>query len=220
MIVVFVHFNNQTDLSLFLFLQKYWQSRLKVLVEAWVGVPLELTDIYGMRRYEDGARLLTHVDREATHACSLIVNVAQGNIRTPWNIEIYDHADRLHEVEMSEGDIVYYESARCLHGRMQPLEGAFYVNLFAHYRPVGDPQWFTRPNPPETIPPALDIGQCTSNGTKATCDGPYNVPYLSPTLEQLKGPDDLYRFWDTVGQPGYVARPAKIHGKSAEHNEL
>eukprot|EP01031_Cornospumella_fuschlensis_P017155 gene17155-20976_t len=41
-------------------LKKYWQSRLKKMVEAWVGVPLELTDIYGMRRYEDGARLLTH----------------------------------------------------------------------------------------------------------------------------------------------------------------
>ena len=26
---------------------------------------------------------------------------------------------RLHEVDMSEGDIIYYESARCLHGRMQ-----------------------------------------------------------------------------------------------------
>lgn len=68
------------------------------MVEAWVGVPLELTDIYGMRRYEDGARLLTHVDREKTHACSLIVNIAQGEIREPWTIEVYDHADRLHEV--------------------------------------------------------------------------------------------------------------------------
>ena len=36
---------------------------------------------------------------------------------------------------MAEGDIVYYESAKCLHGRMAPLQGGFYVNLFAHYRP-------------------------------------------------------------------------------------
>jgi hypothetical protein len=35
---------------------------------------------------------------------------------------------------MQEGDIVYYESARCLHGRMKPLMGEFYVNIFAHYR--------------------------------------------------------------------------------------
>jgi hypothetical protein len=43
-------------------------------------------------RYEDGARLLSHVDREATHAASLIINVAQGDVREPWAIEVYDHA--------------------------------------------------------------------------------------------------------------------------------
>ena len=37
-------------------------ARLKDLVEEWSGVTLELTDIYGMREYKDGARLLTHVD--------------------------------------------------------------------------------------------------------------------------------------------------------------
>jgi len=119
-------------------LKTYWQRRLKELVEQWSGVELELTDIYGMRRYEDGARLLTHVDREETHAASLIINVAQGDVREPWPVEIYDFADRLHEVYMDEGDIVYYESARCLHGRMRPLRGGHYVNLFAHYRPIGD----------------------------------------------------------------------------------
>eukprot|EP01033_Poteriospumella_lacustris_P017249 gene17249-12337_t len=201
-------------------LKKYWQSRLKPLVEAWVGVPLELTDIYGMRRYEDGARLLTHVDREATHACSLIVNVAQHAIREPWHIEVYDHADRLHEVEMNEGDIVYYESARCLHGRMQPLRGAYYVNLFAHYRPIGDPTWFLKKNPEEATEPALDIGHCRSNGTKAVCDGEYKVPYLSPTLEQLHGPEDLYRFWDETGRKDYVSRPSKVRGAAPVHSEL
>lgn len=49
------------------------------------------------------ARLLTHVDREATHAASLIINIAQGAIRKPWKVEIYDFSDRLHEVEMEPG---------------------------------------------------------------------------------------------------------------------
>jgi hypothetical protein len=173
---------------------------LKELVEAWVGVPLELTDIYGMRRYEDGARLLTHVDREKTHATSLIVNIAQGEIREPWKIEIYDFADRLHEVEMDPGDIVYYESARCLHGRMQPLRGGYYVNLFAHYRPIGDDRWFLKPNPSDNIPQALDIGACYSNGSTVSCEGPYQTPHLSPRLDQLHGPQDLYSFWEEVGR--------------------
>ena len=168
------------------------------MVEKWVGIPLELTDIYGMRRYEDGARLLTHVDREATHACSLIINVDQGGIREPWKIEIYDFADRLHEIEMEPGDIVYYESARCLHGRMQPLQGAYYVNLFAHYRPVGDPKWFLKPNPADNTPQMLDIGSCQTDGSKVECEKA-DVPWLSPKLQTLKSGKDLYDFWVSSG---------------------
>jgi hypothetical protein len=91
-------------------LKRYWQSRLKDMVEAWIGgIPLENTDIYGIRRYEDGARLLTHVDREQTHAASMIVNVDQVEMREDWMVEIYDFAGRLHEVPMQPGDIVFYE---------------------------------------------------------------------------------------------------------------
>ena len=43
-------------------LKTYWQSRLKTLVQNWAGVSLELTDIYGMRRYEDGARYVMRID--------------------------------------------------------------------------------------------------------------------------------------------------------------
>ena len=67
------------------------------LVEAWAGVPVEQTVMYGLRQYETGARLLTHVDRITTHAVSLIVNVAQGNLTEPWPVEVQDHMDRLHE---------------------------------------------------------------------------------------------------------------------------
>ena len=55
-------------------LKSIWQMRLLELVEAWAGVPIEQTVMYGLRQYERGARLLTHVDRTSTHAVSLIVN--------------------------------------------------------------------------------------------------------------------------------------------------
>jgi len=170
-------------------LKRYWQSRLKPVVEAWAGVDLELTDMYGMRRYEDGARLLTHVDREQTHAASLIINIAQKNIREHWKVEIYDHADRLHEIIMDEGDIVYYESARCLHGRNKPLLGDFYVNLFVHYRPIDDPMWFTRESPPGTPKPVIDLA--SSNVA---------VPFLNPT-ERLSGYEDLFNWWLKTSPP-------------------
>jgi hypothetical protein len=95
-------------------LKRIWQTRLKTLVEAWIGgIPLENTDIYGIRQYDDGARLISHVDRINTHAASLIINVAQAGMREPWYLEIYDHGGRLHEVEMDPGDIVYYEVSFC-----------------------------------------------------------------------------------------------------------
>lgn len=169
-----------------------------------------------MREYQDGARLLTHADRIETHAASLIINVAQGDIREPWKLEIYDHADRLHEVTMEEGDIVYYESARCLHGRMKPLQGAFYVNLFSHYRPIGedgrgDPLWYKKLNPEGTVEPVLDIGECTFDEKQQPhcvidkdAMGNYvaaqeiNAPYLSPLSQQLTKDDDLFNYWKQI----------------------
>eukprot|EP00596_Hydrurales_sp_CCMP1899_P007088 CAMPEP_0119042686 /NCGR_PEP_ID=MMETSP1177-20130426/16081_1 /TAXON_ID=2985 /ORGANISM="Ochromonas sp, Strain CCMP1899" /LENGTH=386 /DNA_ID=CAMNT_0007009649 /DNA_START=484 /DNA_END=1644 /DNA_ORIENTATION=+ len=188
-------------------LKRYWQARLQTLVEEWSGVELELTDIYGMRRYEEGARLLTHVDREQTHAASLIINVAQGGVREPWAVEIYDFADRLHEITMEEGDIIYYESARCLHGRMKPLQGAFYVNLFAHYRPIGDPDWHGKENTAEDVSRLLDIGDCqvgeknVLNCSKVEIG---RLPYLSPSLETLEGPQDLLKYWKKTAKPSHA----------------
>lgn len=94
-------------------LKRYWQTHLRKLVEKWIGgnIPLENSDIYGMRRYERGAWLLSHVDRESTHAVSLIINLEQRGMEKDWMVEIYDHAGRLHEIPMEPGDIVYYEAS-------------------------------------------------------------------------------------------------------------
>lgn len=53
------------------------------------------------------------------------------------------------QIPMKPGEIIIYESACCLHGRMRPLtgKGSFYVNLFAHYRPNGDPDWSFKSTP-------------------------------------------------------------------------
>lgn len=171
------------------------------LIEEWIGQPVEPTSLYGMRKYQEGARLLTHVDREKTHAASLIINIAQGGIREPWKIEVYDLANRLHEVEMEPGDIVYYESARCLHGRMKPLNGSYYVNLFSHYRPLGgNDEWYLEPNAAHTPKPAMDLGECSVVDGKVQCNGQYDVSAtMSPIMQQLHGPEDLYKYWVELG---------------------
>ena len=211
-------------------LKKLWQRRLMELVEAWSGVTLEETDIYGMRRYETGARLVSHVDREQTHALSLIINIAQGQYfekskinssgvltaggMEPWKVEIYDHAKRLHEIEMVEGDRVYYESASCLHGRNRPLKDAYYVNVFSHYRPIKDPNWFSKPNPDDSPKPIIDLGNCNKvshpsglwhkdtvhcekfNGNPSLAA---KMQYLSPSMEVLSGDGDLFKWWKMTG---------------------
>jgi len=184
-----------------------WQERLRVLVEAWVGEPLEQTDMYGLRQYNEGARLLTHVDRETTHAASLIVNVAQGNVSSPWPVEIHDHAGRLHQVTMEPGEIVYYESAACLHARNTPLKGSgsYYVNMFTHYRPTGDPDWQFKKNRPGQTEPLMDVGECHLEGTvdmigqgAVKCENPAIGQYLSPYMVTAKSGDDLFDWWVRV----------------------
>jgi len=208
-------------------LKKSWQIRLRELVEAWAGIPVEQTDMYGLRRYEAGARLLTHVDREATHAVSLIVNIAQGNLTEPWPVEVHDHADRLHEVIMKPGDIVYYESAKCLHGRNRPLAGedAYYVNLFTHYRPKPTKDgkegiWYTQPNHAGTPEAVVDVkGKCRLEpaGTTEAASGQLGVvetvhcdderlgDAISPSLFQAASGDDLIDWWRFTGPDSKTA---------------
>ncbi|CAB9519097.1 Ankyrin Repeat [Seminavis robusta] len=193
-----------------------WQERLRLLVEAWAGVPVEQTDMYGLRQYVEGARLLTHVDRESTHAVSLIVNIAQHNLTEPWPVEANDHADRLHEIIMQPGDIVYYESAKALHGRNRPLMGedARYINLFTHYRPTGDPKWMLKANPEGTPEPVLEVkGECRLQtvGTAelpnkqlgiveaVKCDDERLGDTISPTLFTATGGEDLIDWWKMTG---------------------
>lgn len=209
-------------------LKKLWQERLRLLVQAWIGgIPLENTDIYGIRRYQDGARLLTHTDRESTHAASLIINVDQQDMREDWPVEIYDFAGRLHEISMAPGEIIYYESARCLHGRMRPLRGAHYSNIFAHYRPLNDPDWFKKSNPPSGVQPLIDIGECAaasgggdlddSDSSPGTCRYP-NLPYLSPAREVVHSGNDLFDYWRRIGVET-VLETSSI-GKAAVNSDL
>lgn len=186
---------------------------------------IEQTDLYGMRQYQRGARLLTHVDRINTHAVSLIVNIAQGNVTQPWTVEVYDHADRLHEVVMEPGDIVYYESAKALHGRNTPLAGGFYTNLFTHYRPIGDPQWYEKENPPGTPEPLLDVGKCELVGKAneysvgaVKCDNDEIGPHLSPKMFTATSGEDLYNLWLSVG-PSFDEEPVVVERQALEKAE-
>lgn len=151
---------------------------------------------------------MTHVDRYTTHAVSLIINIAQGNLEEPWPVEVFDHANRLHEIIMEPGDIIYYESAKNLHSRNRPLLGgsnAYYVNLFTHYRPMDDgDDWYLKKDTKPKQPPVLDVqGECKKPppgkiseqlGT-VQCNDVRLGPYVSPSLFQANSGKDLFEWW-------------------------
>ena len=115
---------------------------LQPLAESWAGVPLEHTYTYGVRRYTNGSWLASHVDRFNTHVISAIINLGQ-SVTEPWLLYIKDNAGLAHGVVLAPGEMLWYESARAVHGRPRPLRGEFYDNLFVHFKPIVG--WYSQP---------------------------------------------------------------------------
>ena len=115
---------------------------LRELAELWAGLELELSTVYGPRRYSRASRLSLHVDRLSTHVISAIVNIQQ-EVEAPWLLDILDNSGRAHQVELRPGQMLLYESARLPHGRTRPLEGRNFTNIFVHFRPARL-QWFNQ----------------------------------------------------------------------------
>lgn len=110
-------------------------NRLTELHERWCGLVLLPSICYGMRVYQRGSFLLEHVDWIATHVISSIVNIDQ-RVDRPWPLFIRAYGETAERIILEPGDMLFYESARLLHGRPEPLEGEYYCNIFLHYRPV------------------------------------------------------------------------------------
>eukprot|EP01038_Epipyxis_sp_PR26KG_P014712 gene14712-19776_t len=91
-------------------------SELQPMLESWYGGELEMTSIYGIRKYINGSILRMHVDTVITHVVSAIINVDQ-EVDKDWPLLILDHEDNEHNIVMKPGDMVLYESAKSLHGR-------------------------------------------------------------------------------------------------------
>jgi len=89
---------------------------------------------------------------------------------------------------------------------ISPLAGGYYANIFTHYRPIGDPQWYQKENPENTPEPLIDVGKCELVGKPTDyskgavkCENPAIGPHLSPKMVTLTSGDDLYNHWLSVG---------------------
>ena len=93
--------------------------------EEWSGIPLKAHQGYGFRLYRNESQLHMHVDRLQTHVISFILHIDSEKAQ-PWPIFIEDFQGRTHEVILTPGDILFYESSKCFHGRPRRLNGEWY----------------------------------------------------------------------------------------------
>jgi prolyl 4-hydroxylase len=105
-------------------------------VSRWTNLNnLVHTSTYGIRTYQRGDVLISHTDRPETHIVSAICMIHKEGIDEPWALEIKDPDGWWHEVYFEPGDMVFYESDILEHGRMRPLKGDLYANLYVHFKP-------------------------------------------------------------------------------------
>ena len=90
---------------------------------------------YGLRVYREGSNLLMHLDKSDTHVISGILHVDHGANDEPWPLVIEDFHGNTNEVFLESGDLLFYESSKCRHGRPSKYKGEFYSSLFLHYYP-------------------------------------------------------------------------------------
>jgi len=111
---------------------KIWKAAEKTISD-WTGQDLKTSSLYGVRIYQEGAILSTHVDRLPL-VSSAIINVAQ-DVDEEWPLEVIGHDRRAYNVTMTPGDMVLYESHSVLHGRPFALKGRYFANVFIHFEP-------------------------------------------------------------------------------------
>lgn len=145
---------------------------LKPMHEEWAGVPLKGATAYGLRAYRNNSNLLMHVDKPITHIISCILHIDHSEDSEPWPIFIEDFRGDTNEVVLESGDMLFYESSKCLHGRPRNFTGSWYSSIFVHYHPTNwdtqtrnlesnyavPPDWRTKVGKSVTPPPPNDGG--------------------------------------------------------------
>mmetsp|Transcript_20328 Transcript_20328/g.42359 ORF Transcript_20328/g.42359 Transcript_20328/m.42359 type:complete len:408 (-) Transcript_20328:376-1599(-) len=103
--------------------------------EGWVNMELVAFKAYGFRLYRNNSQLHMHVDKPQTHVVSFILHIDSSEDAEPWPIVIEDYNGNTHEVVLTSGDIVFYESSKVFHGRPHRFKGSWYSSVFVHYYP-------------------------------------------------------------------------------------
>jgi len=111
-------------------------NTIKDLLTKWIGykTKLEHASTYGIREYSRGSSLGNHYDIKNTHVISAIIHLEDKSDK-PWELYVEDHNFKPHQITMEYGDVIFYESTTCLHGRPTPFEGDLHRNMYIHFKP-------------------------------------------------------------------------------------
>lgn len=94
--------------------------------------------MYGVRKYHKGAILDMHFDKYITHHVGSIMVIDKDlDNQEDWPLHIINNQGIEDKVYLNVGDIIFYESARLLHGRPNPLLGNYYSIVMTHLSIVG-----------------------------------------------------------------------------------
>jgi len=110
-------------------------DKLQVYSETWANMELVPYRAYGFRLYRNNSQLQMHVDKSQTHVVSFILHIDSSEDAEPWPIVIEDFHGNTHEVILTSGDLLFYESSKCFHGRPHRFKGSWYSSVFVHYYP-------------------------------------------------------------------------------------
>jgi hypothetical protein len=113
---------------------------LKPMHEEWSGIELVGATAYGLRAYRNNSVLFMHTDKMQTHVISCILHVDHSEDSEDWPLLIEDLDGNTNEVVLESGDMLFYESSKCIHGRPKPFNGSWYSSIFVHYYPKGWPK--------------------------------------------------------------------------------
>ena len=109
---------------------------LQPLAEVWSGVLLEYHGTQNVRRYTNGSSVAAHLDGIGHLIIGAIMNMGQ-EVEVDWPLYLKDHQGVHRKVILHPGEMVFFESARVVHGRLEPLNGKFYDNMFVYFKPRG-----------------------------------------------------------------------------------
>jgi len=180
-------------------------NELQHFPEEWAGMELTPFRAYGFRLYRNQSNLHMHIDKSQTHVISFILHIDSSDDAEPWPIVIEDFEGKTHEVVLTSGDILFYESSKCFHGRPSKFNGSWYSSVFVHYYPKEG--WAETDHTLEkniAVPPIWNQSPTTKNETP--------LQMLGTGMKEPSCPNEWCRTQDSIkwsgpGTEGYWIAP-------------